>query len=149
MIGAANPWLPPKPQDEHVPSATPLERAATGPTGPQGGVPSPDRVDQLPLARVSRSASLWVLGAHGGAAARSVASLLDEWVSADHAWPVSVEVQPSRVVVDSKDQFPRPDRCAVRRPANGQTGLVPVWNYWDSSLSRMHLGGCRSHYATL
>lgn len=71
----------------------------TGPVRPQSGVPAPDLVDQLPLRRVDRRGSLWVLGAHGGAAESTIADLDDSWAAAGHAWPVVPPGDPAARVV--------------------------------------------------
>lgn len=102
MTGVANPWLPVTPEETQQPPAASMPIAATGPTGPQRGVSAPDQVDQLPVIRPRKSAALWVLGAHGGAGAWSLASLVDGWISAEHTWPVGTATQPTRVVVTAR-----------------------------------------------
>lgn len=66
---------------------------------PQIGVPAPDLVDQLPVRRVDRVASLWVVGAHGGAAESTISDLDDSWAAGHHAWPVAPADNPARVVI--------------------------------------------------
>lgn len=122
MTGVANPWLPVTPEETQQPPAASLPIAATGPTSPQRGVSAPDQVDQLPVTRARRSAALWVLGAHGGAGAWSIASLVDGWTSAEHTWPVSTETQPTRVVV------------TARTSARGLSGAKHAGRQWAAGL---------------
>lgn len=76
-------WLPGA-SAEPVAAAEPVE-PATGPTAPQPHVPMPD--DALPVRRSHAAASLWVVGAHGGAGESTLAELDGSWRAADHAWP--------------------------------------------------------------
>src|SRR3954453_7968029 len=102
--GPTNPWLPLRPpQDDETGESRPTQVVRTGPTGPQRGVPAPDQVDQLPVVPVIRSAALWVVGAHGGAGARSIASLVADWASAGRTWPVSTDEQTHVVVAARTD----------------------------------------------
>lgn len=99
VIRTMNPWLPGEPDSSVVQAPMQPAVATTGPVRPQAGVPAPDLVDQLPARRVDRKASLWVVGAHGGAAESTIAELDDSWAASHHAWPVAPAGQPVRVVV--------------------------------------------------
>lgn len=58
---------------------------ATGPTGPQPFVEPP--VSGLPVRAVPGTASLWWVGAHGGAGESTLAALDGGWQAAGHCWP--------------------------------------------------------------
>ena len=81
-------WLPGSPAEpvaaEPTEDQVPVE-PATGPTSPQPHVPMPE--DALPVRRSHAAASLWVVGAHGGAGESTLADLDGSWRAADHAWP--------------------------------------------------------------
>jgi len=76
-------WLPGA-SAEPVAAAEPVE-PATGPTAPQPHVPMPG--EALPVRRSHAAASLWVVGAHGGAGESTLAELDGSWRAAEHAWP--------------------------------------------------------------
>lgn len=99
MINATNPWLPQEPEPAVAEAPAQAAVAITGPVRPQKGVPAPDLVDQLPLRRVDRPATLWVVGAHGGAAESTISGLDDSWAAGHHCWPVDPAGQPARVVI--------------------------------------------------
>lgn len=61
--------------------------AATGPVAPQLHVDLPE--DALPLRSTPDAATLWIVGAHGGAGESTIAALTDGWSAAGHAWPVT------------------------------------------------------------
>ena len=82
------------PSDPHPASTTSQPEPArdreplpppTGPAAPQAGVQSP--ASALPIRPQSASASLWFVGAHGGAGESTLASLDPRWAPAEHAWP--------------------------------------------------------------
>lgn len=63
----------------------------TGAALPQKGIPEPDAADRLPRRYFSDSASLWIVGVHGGAGESAVTHLIAGSRSTDHAWPVFEE----------------------------------------------------------
>ena len=82
------------PSDPHLASTTSQPEPArdreplpppTGPAAPQAGVQSP--ASALPIRPQSASASLWFVGAHGGAGESTLAALDPRWAPAEHAWP--------------------------------------------------------------
>jgi hypothetical protein len=88
-MSETNPWVSLTPAASHVHptlSVNPLT-APTGPTAPQRGIPPPDQVDQLPTVEFRTPATLWWVGAHGGAGASSLASLMPGWRAAGQTWP--------------------------------------------------------------
>lgn len=99
VINATNPWLPREPEPAVAETPAPARVVTTGPVRPQNGVPAPDLVDQLPVRRVDRTGSLWVVGAHGGAAESTISDLDDSWTAGQHAWPAAPAGDPARVVI--------------------------------------------------
>lgn len=71
---------------EAEPAQLPLP-PLTGAAQPQKGIPEPDAADRLPRRYVSGSASLWVIGVHGGAGESAVTRLIDGSRSTQHTWP--------------------------------------------------------------
>lgn len=121
MADPVNPWLPPRPTfTTALPTRT--GTALTGPSRPQHGVPAPDLVDQLPVRRAPRTATLWVLGPHGGAGESTVAELGDMWVAAGHAWPAGTPGRPNQVLV------------AARTSARGLTAAKNAARQWAAGL---------------
>lgn len=59
----------------------------TGAAQPQKGIPCPDAADRLPRRYLSGSATLWVVGVHGGAGESAVTRLIDGSRPTQHAWP--------------------------------------------------------------
>lgn len=59
--------------------------AATGPVDPPGYVPDSGA---LPLHPQTGTATVWVVGAHGGAGETTVASLAPGWAGTGGSWPV-------------------------------------------------------------
>jgi hypothetical protein len=60
----------------------------TGAARPQKGIAVPDAADRLPRRYMSGSATLWVVGVHGGAGESTVTRLIDGSRPTEHAWPV-------------------------------------------------------------
>jgi hypothetical protein len=71
--------------------------APTGPVTPQPHVTMPE--DTLPVRRTRSSASLWVVGAHGGSGESTMADLDENWQAAGHAWPELPSGAPAACVV--------------------------------------------------
>ncbi len=63
--------------------------ALTGPAGPQPHVSLPDDVDCLPHQQQRHRATLWWVGAHGGAGESTLAALLPQSYGTGHSWPVT------------------------------------------------------------
>ncbi len=83
-------WLPSSPPPPELSPATDVDEPVdldepTGPVNPQPHVPFPE--DALPVRRTHSSASLWVVGAHGGSGESTLAALDPSWQGAGHAWP--------------------------------------------------------------
>lgn len=94
-MSESNPWLSVRtlPADlEHAAPAPDLRDvpAATGPRAPQGGVPVPDLVDQLPVRHHPSTAPLWWVGVHGGAGESTLERLVPGWAGAGRAWPQTI-----------------------------------------------------------
>lgn len=114
-----NPWLP-NTQASVLPTE-PTSVPATGPTLPQHGVPAPDAADQLPTRHPTRSAALYVLAAHGGAGASTIASLWNDWAPIE-AWPAAC-TDMARVVVVARTNAR--GLCAAKNAARQwASGLV-------------------------
>ena len=129
MSGAANPWIPPQPHGEKPPPAILPPMAATGPTRPQRGVSAPDWIDQLPIRPADHPATLWVVGAHGGAGESAIAALDRSWSAASHAWPTGSMGTPAVVVV-------------ARTSFRGLTAAKSAAKQWAAGLvGRPHLLG--------
>ncbi|MBO9553824.1 DUF6668 family protein [Cellulomonas sp.] len=89
MSETANPWVSrASAPDTATRAVTRVVVPTTGPIGPQQGVPLPDPDDQLPLLRFAAPASVWWVGAHGGAGETTLSSLVPGWRGTGHAWPV-------------------------------------------------------------
>lgn len=72
----------------------------TGAALPQKGIPEPDAADRLPRRYVSGSASLWIVGVHGGAGESAVTRLIDGSRSTQHTWPAFEDTgMPPRVLL--------------------------------------------------
>jgi hypothetical protein len=93
-------WLPASPASPAgglgEPESVVLDEP-TGPVQPQPHVPLPE--DALPLRRTHSSASLWVVGAHGGAGESTLAELDPSWQPAGHAWPERATGEPVACVL--------------------------------------------------
>ncbi len=101
-----NPWLTQAPAEAEQPEA--VSRALKGPQGPvapHDGVPAPDTADRLQRREVQWPASMWWLGAHGGAGETTLASLSPGTRAADHAWPIPVRGGLSRVMVVARSNY--------------------------------------------
>lgn len=131
MTDASNPWLPEAPAVEpaEYQPQQPAAAVTTGPVRPQKGIPAPDLVDQLPTRRTAQTATLWVVGAHGGAAESTISSLDASWAAADHAWPL-IENAPAPVLI------------VARTSARGLLAARSVAQQWAAELvSGIHLLG--------
>lgn len=128
MTDGGNPWVsrpaytPPQPTASTP--ATGPGLAPTGPVTPQRGITAPDRVAQLHTIDQPRSADLWWMGAHGGSGESSLASLVQEWPGAHHAWPRHPGNAPARVVVTARSNA-RGLRAAQTAVTQWAAGLVP------------------------
>ncbi|MBD5788351.1 hypothetical protein IF650_19500 [Cellulosimicrobium terreum] len=107
-----------------APTAEPHEPALAGPSGPQRGVPAPDRADQLPTHAQERHPALWWLGVHGGAGESTLAELVPDWPAADHGWPQPPGPGPVRVVLTARANM-RGLRAAQAAATQWAAGLVP------------------------
>lgn len=126
MINGTNPWLPQESEPAVAEAPTRARVLTTGPVRPQFGVPAPDLVDQLPIRVVDWVASLWVVGAHGGAGESTIAELDGDWIAAAHAWPGAApsDASPSRVIV------------VARTSARGLLAAKAVAKQWATGLVR-------------
>lgn len=124
----SNPWLsqPTSPDRSANPVPAPTLTAPTsGPLMPQGGVPAPDRVDQLATFDHLNPAELWWVGAHGGAGESTLAALVPTWQSASHAWPrVPGHPAPSPVVLTARSNV-HGLRAAQSAATQWAAGLAP------------------------
>ena len=91
MTDEGNPWVSrvASPRDVSPEPASGLPARTTGPTGPQRGIPAPDRADQLPTVEFRAPADLWWVGVHGGSGESSLAQLVPGWRGTGHAWPAA------------------------------------------------------------
>jgi hypothetical protein len=134
-----NPWLtaakraaeaanqaPSTPKDDTERSPETLsstaELSVTGASRPQAGVASLGPGDGLPVRVVRPGASLWVVGAHGGAGESSIAALVEGWQAAEHAWPDPADVGqscPCVLVARTHAYGLRAAQAALRQWASG------------------------------
>lgn len=102
----------------------------TGAEAPQGGVtPLAPGQGGLPLRMTRPTASLWVVGAHGGAGERSVAALLPEWEAAGHAWPTPADLSqrcPAVLVARTNASGLQAAQLALTQWASGVLGPATV-----------------------
>ena len=126
MTDGTNPWLsrPADPEPEAPTVTESLLPRPTGPLAPQRGVPAPERIDQLPIYDQPRSAELWWLGTHGGAAESSLASLVPGWQAAGHGWPRQADSAPARVVLTARSNM-RGLTTARSAATQWAAGMVP------------------------
>ena len=103
---ASDPHAPTDPAASTVPPATPplslfppsapqslFPPPVTGAAAPQASVTAPGPGQgALPLRMVRPTASLWVVGAHGGAGETSIAALHPTWEATGHTWPTPSEL---------------------------------------------------------
>lgn len=103
-----NPWLASSPQSpalEPQPTSS-SPSALTGARAPQPGVNEPDVTDRMPRREVSWPASVWWLGAHGGAGETTLATLMPGTRAAGHAWPIPADPGTiHRVVLVARSSF--------------------------------------------
>ncbi len=96
-------WLPTTPapspdQPQPIDVESPAEdEEPTGPVTPQPHVAMP--AASLPVRRRHSSASLWVVGAHGGSGESTLADLDEGWRAAGHAWPELASGAPAACIV--------------------------------------------------
>ncbi|WP_084442773.1 DUF6668 family protein [Arthrobacter sp. CAL618] len=87
----SNPWIasihPTSSKPDVIPTPAAMVPPLTGAATPQKGIPEPDATDRLPRRYVSGSATLWVVGVHGGAGESTVTRLIDGSRSTQHTWP--------------------------------------------------------------
>lgn len=98
----------------------------TGAAGPQTSVtpPAPGQ-GGLALRMVRPTATLWVVGAHGGAGETSIAALNPAWEATDHAWPTPSELAarcPSVLVARTHAAGVRAAQKALTQWASGALG---------------------------
>ena len=98
-----NAWIaavtPAPTEVENEPVAVPLS-PLTGAALPQKGIPEPDAADRIPRRYVSGSASLWIVGVHGGAGESAVTRLINGSRSTQHTWPALEDAgMPPRVLL--------------------------------------------------
>lgn len=113
MSGDSNPWVtsgpsPRNDQETRLDSTPPLRREVIrGPSAPQPAtVQIPKGADRLPTRQVAVGASIWWLGAHGGAGESTLASLALESQSAGHAWPIPSDPRSrNRIVVVARTNY--------------------------------------------
>lgn len=104
-----NPWLT-GPEQSAAPevAAAPQTRHAVrlGATAPQPGVPVPDIADRLPRRNAAGPATVWWLGAHGGAGESTLAGLAAGTRPANHTWPIpTTPGTPHRVVLVARSNY--------------------------------------------
>jgi len=88
----ANPWLTgpkyaPEPPS-HAPVPTTRKEVRGGASEPQAGVAVPDTADRLPRWLQTQPATVWWLGAHGGAGESTLSALAAGSRPAQHGWPI-------------------------------------------------------------
>lgn len=103
-------WLPssPNPPAQREPveepdteqAVAPVVPRATGPMAPQPHVPLPE--DGLPIRQAASSATLWVVGSHGGSGESTLAALDGQWQAAGHAWPELPAGEPAPCIVAAR-----------------------------------------------
>ena len=89
MQQSLNPWVtsPVSAEDSvetpdiHMPPAAVIST-------PLVGMVEPDSADRLDSRTMTGSASVWIVGAHGGAGESRIADIIDGARSTDHCWPV-------------------------------------------------------------
>jgi len=94
----------------------------TGASRPQAGVVPLDAGDGLPVRVVRPTATLWLVGAHGGAGESSLAGMVDGWEATEHAWPAPAEVDqvcPCVLVARTHAYGLRSAQAALRQWASG------------------------------
>lgn len=105
----ANPWLTgpeQTPEPEPAPVAATRRQARSGPSTPQPGVPTPDTADRFPRYAQAWPATIWWLGAHGGAGESTLAALATGSRPAQHGWPIpDPPTAPSRVAVVARTSW--------------------------------------------
>lgn len=60
-----------------------------GPPSPQANVGFPTLAAGLPVHTITEPATLWFVGAHGGAGETTLSQLDDGWQASGHVWPVA------------------------------------------------------------
>lgn len=120
-----NPWIS-RPLDNVTADVVPeISGAASllGPTAPQHGVPAPAEVDRLATVYPNFYSPLWVVGAHGGAGATSVAAMIQGAYPLARSWPhVAGHLVP--VILVARSNMAGLD-AAQRAAQHWASGLVP------------------------
>ena len=118
---AATP-VPPK----VAPPVPPVVPPATGPAVPQTSVAAPALGQGgLPVAMVRPTASLWVVGAHGGSGESCIAGLDPAWEAMRHAWPTPSDLSmrcPTALVARTHTAGLRAAQKALTQWASGALG---------------------------
>ena len=73
-------------------------------TGPAAPLPMLEADPVLPVMPQTRTARLWVVGAHGGAGESTVAGLAADWLPSGHVWPDCPV--PARCVLTARTSVP-------------------------------------------
>lgn len=109
MNDGSNRWVTHPPAAPAVSGVQPVTEPTTplaGPAAPQSGVPAPDTADRLPRRVQLGPATIWWLGAHGGAGETTLAGLAPRTRAAEHAWPMPAERGTyNRVVVVARANY--------------------------------------------
>lgn len=128
MTESRNPWLTadaPSATQQAAASAATAVPLLTGPAAPQPHVSAPDAVDRLPQRHPGRTASLWWVGAHGGAGESTLAALLAGSRASNHTWPTAPDGQREAAVLVARTSMSGL-RAAQRAATDWASGNVPV-----------------------
>ncbi|MEJ5913773.1 DUF6668 family protein [Pseudokineococcus sp. 1T1Z-3] len=118
-----NPWLTATQEPDSIEDHVELD--LVGSPAPQRGVDELESVDRLARRTPEVTASVWWLGAHGGAGESTLSEYLPGSRAADHCWPTSVdEATPSAVVLVSRSHA-RGLYAAQRALTDWASGAVP------------------------
>lgn len=114
------------PDTDQPPAAPHVPPPVTGASAPQSSVAPPaPGTGGLPVRMVRPTASLWVVGAHGGSGEGSIAGLHDSWEATDHAWPTPSDLSlrcPSILVARTHAPGLRAAQKALTQWASGVLG---------------------------
>jgi len=97
---STNPWITAPASDEddveapavHAPPAAVI-------SSPLKGLVEPDTADRLHSRTMNGSASVWIVGAHGGAGENRIADLLEGARATNHCWPALPGEESPRVLL--------------------------------------------------
>lgn len=100
MQQSLNPWISSpvaaedttQPRDIHMPPAAVIRT-------PFVGMVEPDAADRLDRRTMAGSASVWIIGAHGGAGESRIAEIIGGARDTDHCWPVLPDGSSPRVLL--------------------------------------------------